>query len=166
MRYFDHLFTVETIKSEFRDLAFRHHPDRGGDTATMQEINAQYHAALQRCNGQTSQGDNGKEHRYYYNEAVESAVLDKILSLISMNLSGVRISLIGTWIWVTGDTKPHKELFKSQGLRWHATRLCWYYTTSKHYGKPSRYGLDTLAMRYGYADGSEFKRKRHVAIEH
>ena len=166
MRFFDHLFSVENIKSEYRDLAFRHHPDRGGDTATMQAINGQYHEALKRCNGQTSTTEDGKEHRYTYSEEVEAAVIEKIGNLIALNLPNVRISLIGTWLWITGDTKPHKELLKAQGLRWHATRLCWYFTTSKHHGRPSRYGLDTLAMRYGYKDCEEFKRKKAVAIAH
>ena len=42
MRYFDHLSTVEDIKPHYKKLAMENHPDRGGNTATMQEINAQY----------------------------------------------------------------------------------------------------------------------------
>lgn len=38
MDYFNGCFTVEQIKSRFRELAMEHHPDRGGDTATMQEV--------------------------------------------------------------------------------------------------------------------------------
>ena len=34
------------IKNEYRRLAKLHHPDLGGDTATMQEINLQYESAL------------------------------------------------------------------------------------------------------------------------
>lgn len=36
---------AEQVKSRYRTLAAEHHPDRGGDTAVMAEINAQYAAA-------------------------------------------------------------------------------------------------------------------------
>lgn len=162
MSYFNHIFNVEDIKAEYRDLAFKNHPDLGGDTATMQAINAQYHEALKRCNGQTSKGENGKEHTYRYAEDIEQSVMDKINWLVGARLPGIRISLIGTWLWVTGDTKPYKELLKANGLRWHPTRHCWYFTAQKHYGRQSKYGLSHLAMRYGYQEfkDSESKRKQ------
>jgi DnaJ-class molecular chaperone len=45
--YFSKCSTVEEVKSLYRTLAKQHHPDLGGDTATMQEINSQYHATPQ-----------------------------------------------------------------------------------------------------------------------
>jgi hypothetical protein len=37
---------VETVTRRFRELAQQHHPDRGGDAATMSRINAAYHEAI------------------------------------------------------------------------------------------------------------------------
>ena len=37
---------VDTIKKAYRTLASKHHPDKGGDTAKMQSINAAYQAAM------------------------------------------------------------------------------------------------------------------------
>nr|DAG39638.1 MAG TPA: Large polyvalent protein associated domain 29 [Bacteriophage sp.] len=34
--------TLDELKAEFRRLAMLHHPDRGGDTATMQAVNAEF----------------------------------------------------------------------------------------------------------------------------
>jgi curved DNA-binding protein CbpA len=42
MKYFAEVHTLDELKKEFRRLAMLHHPDVGGDTATMQEINAEY----------------------------------------------------------------------------------------------------------------------------
>lgn len=42
MKYFNEVHTLDELKKEFRRLAMLHHPDVGGDTATMQEINAEY----------------------------------------------------------------------------------------------------------------------------
>ena len=40
--YFTNCRTLDELKKEFRHLCMLHHPDRGGDTATMAAINAEY----------------------------------------------------------------------------------------------------------------------------
>lgn len=42
MKYFENIATLDDLKKAYRHLAMIHHPDIGGDTATMQEINAEY----------------------------------------------------------------------------------------------------------------------------
>ena len=42
MKYFTNCTTLDELKKEFRRLCMAHHPDRGGDTATMAAINAEY----------------------------------------------------------------------------------------------------------------------------
>lgn len=103
--YFIGATTVEAIKARYRRLAMCHHPDKGGDIEVMKVINRQYHEALQSCHGTTSKGHEGTEHAYYYNEAVEQAVIDKLDELLRLSLPNIRVMLIGTWIWVDGDTK-------------------------------------------------------------
>ncbi len=47
--YFEKAKNLDELKKKYRELAFANHPDRGGDTATMQAINAEYdlmHASL------------------------------------------------------------------------------------------------------------------------
>lgn len=36
------------------------------------------------------------------------------------------VTLTGTWVWVEGDTKPHKEELKAEGLRWARKKGKWY----------------------------------------
>lgn len=148
-QYFAAFTTVETIKAEYKKLAFQHHPDLGGDTATMQLINAQYEAALRGVDGTESIGSDGKTHRYKYSRETEQALMAKIAELAALKISGVEVLLIGTWLWVSGDTKPHKDALKTAGLRWHATRGCWYFnpTPGKYYG--SNASLNELAAQYG-----------------
>lgn len=157
--YFSQLSTVDEIKKVYRSLAFEHHPDRGGDHATMQTINRQYHDALKRCDNQKSTTDNGKEYAYRYDENLEQSTIEAIYKLISLNMAHVTIALIGTWVWVTGDTKPHKDALKAIGCRWHRERECWFYTAKPHKGFYSKNGLLSLAKKYGYADMSKLQRK-------
>jgi len=128
MRYFDDLFSVEHVKTHYKRLAFSHHPDLVGDTATMQAINSQYHEALKRLHGSTSKSESGKDHRYSYDKNLEQSVIDKIAFIVGAKLPGINVALIGTSLWVAGDTKPYKELLKGNGFRWNSNRLCWYFT--------------------------------------
>lgn len=46
MKYFTNCRTLDDLKKEYRRLAMKHHPDHGGDTATMQAINGEYDAVF------------------------------------------------------------------------------------------------------------------------
>lgn len=48
--------TTAEIKKLYRELAMKHHPDRGGNTAVMQSINSAYHAALESHDGTAERG--------------------------------------------------------------------------------------------------------------
>lgn len=42
MNYFSKCKNLDDAKAKYRELAKEHHPDKGGDTKTMQDINLQY----------------------------------------------------------------------------------------------------------------------------
>lgn len=157
MQYFHDCKTVEEVKRLFRKLAMKYHPDRGGDTATMQELNRQYQIALKRCDGQTSTGTDGKEHTYKYDEAAETEIAEKIDELLKLKIPDIEIALIGKWVWITGDTKPHRKALKEAGCRWHSKRECWYWQNTGYVGR-SKASLEELAGKYGYHK-QEFKDK-------
>lgn len=163
--YFNNLRTVAETKSEYRRLCFLHHPDRGGNTATMQDINSQYHAKLSACNGETSTGSDNKEHTYRYNRDTEQAIIDKIAEIVSVGMVNVEIMLIGSWVWITGETKRYKDQLGKNGLkcRWHSKRLCWYWhiPSNRKCRYNSKVDLDGLAVTYGY---SSFDSDKRVAI--
>lgn len=96
--YFSDCITVDAVKKHYRQLAFIHHPDRGGDHATMQRINAEYHEALKRCHLQSSFTEEGKEYTYRYDQSVEESVIQAISALLALNMQDVKIALIGTWV--------------------------------------------------------------------
>lgn len=151
MSYFSEFKTVTEIKSAYRKLAMENHPDRGGDTEVMKTINAEYKEALKSVHGQTSEGSDGKAHTYYYNDDVESALMEKINELLSLNMTGVEIALVGLWIWIDGNTKPYKESFKKLKLRWHSKRKMWYFaTTKKKTQYKKNFSFDDMKASYGY----------------
>jgi len=146
--YFTNCTTPAEIKKHYRELAFQHHPDRGGDTHTMQDINNAYHEALEAASGHTHR-DNGKDFTYRYEYEREQAIIDKISELLRLQMDDVEIWLIGLWVWIIGDTRPHKENLKSLQCRWYSKRKCWYwkpYDDRTFYSKKS---LGSLAAQYG-----------------
>jgi len=155
MNYFSHVNTVIEIKTSYRKLCSIHHPDKGGDTGIMQEINAQYHEALQNVDGQVTTGSDNHEHTYHYDHKVEEDIINKINELLALNMLEAEIALIGTWIWITGQTKQYKDLLKTAHCKWHSKRKCWFFSTQTKTRYNKKASLNDLAGSYGYTSFNE-----------
>lgn len=148
--YFEKCPRIEDIRSKFRELAFAFHPDRGGDTSVMQEINAQYLAALKALHGTKTFTSDNKEYQFQYNEKLEREIIEKLQAILACEMPGVDVLLIGSWIWVVGATKAYKDTIKSLGFKWHREKTCWFYHVGKWRGKGSKKSLEDIADTYGY----------------
>lgn len=151
MQFFINVHSVGQAKTMYRKLAKLYHPDLNGPetTAAMQAVNAEYHSLLSSLDGSASQGDDGKEHVYRYNQAVEQEIMDKVAELLKLRMVGVEIELVGTWIWVYGDTRSHKEALKALGCSWHSKRTRWYWRQFTYRRTYSGKDFDTLRRMYG-----------------
>lgn len=129
MKYFSNCTTLEEVKKLYKELAKANHPDRGGDTATMQAINAEYTRAI---NNVVS----GNYSRQYTQEEAESEILnakayaEAIQAII--NLQGINIELCGGWIWVSGDTYQHRKIFKDHGFYFASVKKQWYFRSAEY----------------------------------
>lgn len=69
-------------------------------------------------------------------------------------IPGIILEICGDWLWVSGDTKPHRSLFKDLKMLWHRNKQKWYWRPP---GK-SRYSKrksDTPMMKIRLTYGSE-----------
>ncbi len=141
--------TVSEVKQAYKQLAFQLHPNRGGNYNLFCEMQAAYLAKLKSLNGQTSTGFDKKEHTYYYNESVESEIMEKIDQLIKLKMVSVTIELVGTWIWLSGNTRQYKDKLKGLKLRWHSKRVKWYFHTRSYKRRMSKLSFDQIRLAYG-----------------
>lgn len=68
-------------------------------------------------------------------------------------MEGVTYELIGTWLWVGGDTKPHKTELGEMGAHWAPRKKLWYFQpeTTKKFKGNSKMDMDAIRAKYGTA---------------
>lgn len=145
MTYFNNIHTLEDLKTQYKILAMKHHPDRGGDEETMKVINAEYDTLFARIKNFHRAADGN----IYEHSNTESA--DVFKNIISELLrTGVNIEIIGRFIWVSGDTKPAKELLKKLGFKWHSKKQMWYKAPDGYRRKGKKeYSISEIRSMYG-----------------
>lgn len=121
MKYFAACTTLDELKKEYRHLAMIHHPDHGGDTATMQAINGEYSETFARLKNQ---------HNAAADEAHQTTETpEEFIAIISqlLRIPGLIVELCGSWLWITGETYAVRDQLKAAGCRWSSSKKAWYW---------------------------------------
>ena len=148
--FFNGCETLQQVKDLYRTLAKQYHPDKGGDLATMQAINNQYSQAIATIarGGKFTQAE--AEAEILQAEAYQEAV-NKVV-----NLEGCTLELIGSWLWITGDTKQHAAILKSEPAKFNWAKKktdfsAWFFRTAEYKttNKGQKMELDAIRTKYG-----------------
>lgn len=161
MNYFENVTTLEELKKQYRKLALELHPDRpNGDAEAFKELVNQYEA-MHKLVKDTHKTKDGKTYTKTVNEAPWEFI-NLINELIKMQ--GVHIEVIGSFVWVSGDTKPHKEALKTLGFRWHTAKKNWYKAPADYVKRDrTKYSMNDIRNMYGVqyeADGNEAPKQK------
>lgn len=123
--YFENCANLNELKATYKSLALKHHPDMGGDVRVMQAINAEYDRVFARLkdaqNKKASQPES-KTHKTTETPEEFRAVVEALLKM-----QGLDIELCGSWLWISGDTYPHKEELKAAGCLFSGSKKRWYW---------------------------------------
>ena len=161
MKWFKGCTTAEAVKKMYRDLCKAYHPDLhpgAENEEKMKQINAEYDVAWARYKNvhgtagtsegnSTASAESGAESRREADEAPEEfkAVINSIIGC-----DGIEIDLVGSWVWVTGNTYPHRETIKSAGFKWANKKHAWYWHPAEEGARRhSKMSLDQIKERYG-----------------
>lgn len=135
--------TLEELRSQYKALLIRYHPDNNPDmdtTKTMQEINAEYDRLLsQYASNPSSDSEFSTEFE-----------LKKVLNEVIKIKADILIELVGTWLWISGDTYAIKDQLKELGFKWAKKKHMWYWGTSKH-RCTAPLEMEDIRIRYGSA---------------
>lgn len=149
MRYFHNIHSIEELKREYRRLAFQFHPDRGGDPETMKAINQEYEELLKKVGNLHEKADGTTYEDTEAGPAKDDGYREILDILLSLN--GLEITLCGSWLWISGNTKQNKETLKASGCKWSSKKLMWYWhpaeSKKRHY--KSSYTFEEICNKYG-----------------
>lgn len=149
LNYFSDCHSIEQIKTRYRELAQKFHPDHaGGSNEIMKEINLQY----EQQKGRKFTGVNHETKKTYEQTFDPFDGYREIITAL-INISGIEIELIGTWLWVTGVKKEDKEkqaILKELGFKFSGKKLAWYYHSGQYRKKSKKnLSIDEIRNMYG-----------------
>jgi len=169
--YFTDCADITAARAKYIDLVKRYHPDIAGveSTAIMQAINSEYDYILD--HGIISMAYNffyGNEKKEYTtSSAVEKEFRIIIQAILARAGSAVTIEICGSWVWITGNTRPHAPLLKELHCKYAPKKQAWYYRTdekSRPWFKGRRaWDLNTIRRTYGSREIREEERKMVAA---
>lgn len=145
MKFFTDCKTLDELKKEYRRLAMLHHPDRGGDLETMKQINNEHDEMFEllkkKANANAQAGKETTETPEEFRDIINTL----------LQMDGLNVELCGSWLWISGETKKHKEALKASGCRWSKSKVMWYWRHQEagakwHRGKCS---IDEIRDKYG-----------------
>lgn len=64
-------------------------------------------------------------------------------------LDGCKVEVIGSWIWISGETKQYVDKFKKYGMHFAPNKKAWYFHTGKYQRKSvTTSNINDIRVRY------------------
>jgi len=138
--------TLDMCKDAYRKASMKYHPDRNpGGLEMMQAVNAAW-AFLQSWKWGEGEPVNVKPGKDAdYGDALNAAINTVV------GLNGISLEICGAWIWVSGNTYPHKAAFKAAGFMWASKKKQWYFRPPE-WQSSNRYGewdMEAIREKFG-----------------
>ncbi len=138
-------YVLADIKAAYRKLASVNHPDKGGSTESMQLINTAFEELCKFFAGNETL-DINQEDMQSHGIGIN---LDFIQALKTM--PGLVIEVCGYWVWLSGDTFPHKDKIKELGFKFSGAKKYWYWSPTIDTGTYRRgcKSMKNIRKQYG-----------------
>ncbi|MCF6765781.1 J domain-containing protein [Thiotrichales bacterium 19S3-7] len=121
--------TASDIKKSYRLKVKEFHPDRNpAGIEMMKVINCAYEILKDIEEIEVFENIQMTEYPEILNTALNAV----------KNLTGIVIEICGLWVWLSGETKAHKEIIKQAGFKWARKKQMWFYRPEQAKGKKHR----------------------------
>lgn len=146
-------YTPEIVKAAYRRACSMYHPDRNPAGLEMMKLVNQAYEALKEAHGEANDTTVTQD----YGQELCNA-LNAIMGL------GLTIELCGAWAWISGNTKDHKEVLKTNGFKWASKKLMWYFrpADSKTFSRGKK-TIDEIRTKYGSKIVTGFSQRNSIA---
>ena len=138
--------TISDLKVNYKKWCLQLHPDMGGNTEDMQELNIEYEKQFNLLKNWNMKQDINDREKFDWNEVPEMFI--KIMEEL-IKIDGLEIEIVGSWIWLSGDTFNHKDKIKELGFSWSKSRKKWYKSPSKKHKRGSGKNWEEITNTYG-----------------
>ena len=159
MKYFNDCKTIEDVKKAFKEHAKRLHPDSGGDAEEFKRMMQEYEAAFNRCKNVHASAS-GETYEKETKETPEqfAEIINKVIFF-----DGVKVEIIGSWVWLSGNTMLYKDEIKAAGFWWSKSKRAWYYSGDGHRMRRGHYSLNALRDKWGSVEVEKTKQEKITA---
>ena len=110
--------TQEIVKKAYHKACFKFHPDHNPAGANMMKLVNEAKSSLDELGYPLEVNSTDS---YNYGDEINEA-LNKIITL-----DGIIIEVCGSWIWVSGETKKHKDSLGSANFIYSGKKVMWYF---------------------------------------
>lgn len=145
---FKNIESLADAKKTYKNLAKKLHPDVGGTEESFKNLNEIYNKFI-------------SNDLYFTSEIKFDLELEKIISQI-LHYENIEIEIVGSWIWVGGDTKSIKEVLKNLGFKWASKKKLWFHGEMKSKNTKSK-SMKEIKNKYGFTKVNTKSNKKLVA---
>lgn len=156
MKYFQNINTLEELRTAYRALLKKFHPDNGGSEEATKEINLEYEKLFQILKNRS-----GADQQTKYNTQEDENLREVLQQIINLN---VNIEICGSWIWVSGNTYPVKESLKAAGFKFSKNKKAWYWHSGEYIRRGKKVSLEYIRNKYGSETVKESREEKRTCI--
>lgn len=158
MGYFTKVSCIEELKRQYYNLALQYHPDRGGSKEQMQAINAEYEKLFARYKDihksvNASEEPHKNNETHYKSATPTNECPEDFIHIVEalLSLKGIDVELCGRWLWISGNTYPHKSRLCSLGCIWHHNKQkwSWHYAEDSSKYKHKEWSMEKIRNTFG-----------------
>jgi hypothetical protein len=114
----------------------------------MQEVNNEYTKAFNRF----KDIHRNAQKETYTSKEESTETPEEFSNIINaiIHFVGIKIEIIGKWIWITGNTLPYREDLKALKFTWCSSKKAWtYHRPEDRKLTKQTYSFDTIRSMFG-----------------